>query len=302
MDTIMNVTEGDLGKALQEAAMLAHMKISVWDSVKTDRKVMEDVKHLHNAKGNVGHLQKNTLAGVDQPLKTARSAFAAVRVRHYELTLSWASDPLSDRKTGPRLLTHSLLGRYLTEIGQLERVANDALEEFLPKYPQMIRDAQPNLGGMFVASDYPTVEEVRSKFRIYKDLEPIADGTCFRGLPAGMIERLSFHLNKRRENQMADATRQMWTEARERIDHLIGRLAQEDTRFKEASVGAVRELVTLLPGWNLGKDERVDEIAQEIKNMLAGIDAADLRKNAATRVSVVEDARRITDRMTQWGL
>jgi len=34
----------DLGKALQEAALLAHVKISVWDGMKSDKAVLEEVK------------------------------------------------------------------------------------------------------------------------------------------------------------------------------------------------------------------------------------------------------------------
>lgn len=302
MDGLMNVTEADLGKALQEAAMLAHVKISVWDSVKTDRKVMEQVKLANNARGDVGRLQKNTLAGVDGPLKTVRSAYAAVRVRHYELTLPWVSDLGSDRKTGARLLCHPLLGRYLKELGELERFATDKLEEFLPQYPQMIQDAKANLGNMFNTADYPGVDEVRSKFRIYKDFEPIPDNTGFRGLPDGLLARLSAHLNARQKIQLTHAQEAMWTEAKDRIAHLIERLEGEDTKFKEASIRQVRELVGLLPGWNIGKDSRAGEIAADIDQMLAGVEAVDLRKDAAIRTSVVEDARRIADKLSQWGL
>jgi len=302
MDTLMNVTEGDLGKALQEAALLVHVKISVWDSVKTDRAGLEDLKNLHNAKGDVGYLKKNMLAGADGPLKTARSAFAAVRVRHYDLSLPWVSDTASDRKSGPRLLPHPLLGRYLSELGQLERFAVDALETFIPLYPQMIQDAQPNLGGMFKQSDYPTADEIRSKFRIYKDFEPIPDKTGFRGLPDGVLERLSFHLEERQKAQVKQANEAMWAEAKDRISHLIDRLSEEDTKFKEATVRQVRELVGLLPGWNIGKDERANEVAQDIHDMLAGIEASDLRKDAVIRSSVVEEAKNISSKLAKWGL
>jgi len=296
------LTETDLGKALQEAALLVHVKISVWDSVKTDRKIMEDVKNIHNAKGDVGYMRKNMLAGVDGPLKAVRSAYAAVRIRHYDLSLPWISDTASDRKTGPRLLPHPLLGRYLTELGELERVAVDALETFIPLYPQMIVDAQPNLGGMFEKADYPSADEIRSKFRIYKDFEPIPDGTCFRGLPKGMLDRLSTHLQVRQQTQLQQAQQAMWTEAKDRIAHLVDRLADTDTKFKEASIRAVRELVGLLPGWNIGKDSRVDEIASDIEDMLAGVEAVDLRNDKTVRASVVEEAKNISNKLAAWGI
>lgn len=302
MDTYMSVTEVDLGKALQEAAMLAHVRISVWDSNKIDRAVMEQVKVHHNAKGDVGRLQKNTLAGVDGPLKLVRSAFAAVRVRHYELTLPWASDKNAERKTGARLLCHPLLGRYLTELGQLERVAHDTLEEFLPKYPAMVQGAASNLGSMYNPDEYPTADEIKSRFRIHRDFEPIPDGTCFKGLPPAALERFSAHLAARQRAAVAQASEAMWTEAKDRIAHLIDRLEDQDTKFKEATVTAVRELTGLLPGWNINKDGRVDVIARDIEMMLAGVEAADLRKDATIRTNVVHDAMLIAEKIAGWGL
>jgi hypothetical protein len=295
------VTEGDMGKALQEAALLAHVKISVWDGMKSDRGILEEVKQRHGAKGDVGKMIKNMLAGADGPLKTLRSTYHAVRLRHYELTLPWISDPRADRKTGPRLLPHPLFDRYLKELGGLKRAAEDQLEEFLPQYPDLVATARGNLGGM-ADTDYPTVEDVRSRFRIYQDFEPIPDGTNFKGLPDNMLERLSRHLNLRQKRQRDAAASAMWEEARERISHLAERLTTEDARFKEASVRAVKELVTLLPGWNIGGDTRVAEIAQDIDAMLHGIDASDLRKDAAIRETTADDARRITDKMAKWGL
>jgi hypothetical protein len=301
MDT-MEVNERDLGKALQESALLAHVKISVWDSVKSDRAAMEDVKRLNNAKGDVGKLMKNMLAGVDGPLKAVRSAYTAVRMRHYELTLPWVSNLASDRRTGPRLLPHPLFVRYLKEIGELKRAATDQLEVFLPLYPQMIDDAQPNLGGMYVKSDYPSVEEVRSKFMVYQDFEPIPDGAGFKGLPQNYLERLSVNLTRRQNVQKDQANKAMWEEARTRVEHLVDRLAEEDTKFKEASVRAVRELVTLLPGWNISGDTRVGEIAGDIDQMLTGIEAVDLRKDPLIRANVANEAKRVSEKLKKWGL
>ena len=291
----------DLGKALQEAALLAHVKISVWDGMKSDKAVLEEVKQRHGARGDVGKMIKNLLAGADGPLKNLRSAYAAVRTRHYELTLPWVSDLAAERKTGPRLLPHPLFQRYLTELGTLKRAAYDALEDFLPRYPDLVSTARQNLGGM-ADKDYPTAEDIRSRFRIYQDFEPIPDGQGFRGLPENMLDRLSKHLNDRQERQRQAASDAMWQEAKDRIGHLVERLATEDAKFKEASVRAVRELVTLLPGWNINGDGRVAEIAADIEVMLEGVEAADLRKDAQMRSNTADEAKRIAAKMSKWGL
>jgi hypothetical protein len=293
--------EHDLGRALQDTALLAHVKISVWDGMKSDKTILEEVKTRHGARGDVGKMIKNLLAGADGPLKSLRSAYAAVRMRHYELTLPWVSDTAAERKTGPRLLPHPLFQRSLTELGALKRAAFDELEDFLPRYPDLVTTARQNLGGMADA-DYPTIEDVRSRFRIYQDFEPIPDGTGFRGLPENMLDRLSKHLTDRQQRQREAAAGAMWQEAKERIGHLVERLSTEDAKFKEASIRAVRELVTLLPGWNINGDGRVAEIAADIRKMMDGIEASDLRKDASLRGTVADEAKRVADKLAKWNL
>jgi len=67
-------------------------------------------------------------------------------------------------------------------------------------------------------------------------------------------------------------------------------------------VRAVRELVTLLPGWNINGDGRVAEIAADIEVMLEGVEAADLRKDAQMRSNTADEAKRIAAKMSKWGL
>jgi len=293
--------EHDLGRALQDTALLAHVKISVWDGTRSDKQLLEEVKTRHNASGDVGKLIKNLLAGADTPLKQLRSSYSAVRMRHYELTLPWVSDTSAERKTGPRLLPHPLFQRYLQELGALKRVAFDQLEEFIPRYPDYVARARANLGGMADA-DYPTQDEVRSKFRIFQDFEPIPDSMGFRGLPENMLERLAKHLNDRQSRQRDQAASSMWEEAKTRVEHLVDRLGTEDAKFKEASVRTVRDLVTLLPGWNIGGDSRVAEIAGDIDAMLNGVEATDLRKDASLRAETADKAKNIADKLKSWGL
>jgi hypothetical protein len=295
------ITEQDLGKALQETALLASVTISVWSATVTDRKLLETLKHQHNAKGDVGRLIKNIYAGADEPLKQTISAYNAVRQRHYELTMPWVSNPNADRKTGPRLLPHPLFERYLQEIGQLIITAQNQLEEFLPKLPAMEQVARSNLGSM-ADLVYPTIDEVRSRFSVWQDFEPIPDGHSFKGLPDKYLDRLGKMLDRRQQRRIDAATASMWDQVKERVSHLVNRLADEDNTFKEASVRNVRELVELLPGWNITRDPRITEVVRDISTMLDGVEAVDLRKDARLRASTAADAKKITEKLSQWGI
>src|SRR4249920_3676737 len=102
MDTIettnQTINQTDILQAVRESAVLADVSISLWGGTRTDAKLLNEMKATHGATGDVGKVLLNVLAGADDLLKKTRSAFAAVRLRHYELTLPWVSDPHATRQ------------------------------------------------------------------------------------------------------------------------------------------------------------------------------------------------------------
>ena len=298
---VTQVSQTDVIQAVRESAMLADITISTWSAERSDRTAMDQLARDAGATGNVGRVVKNMLAGADGKLKDVRSAFTTVRTSHYALTLPWVSDPHAQRQTGPRLLPHLLFERYLDTLSKQRRAAYQLLNEFLAEYPDLILRAQGNLGTLADAT-YPTVDEVKAQFRIHFDFEPLPAGAAFRGLPDHTLERLATALHNKQQRMIDQATAAMWTEAKERVGHIVERLSDPESRFKVSTIDNVRELVTLLPGWNIAGDPAVSEVVEDIKTMLDGVDAKALRDNITTRSDVADKAKAVVDKMTSWGL
>ena len=295
------ITSQDMTKAVRESAMLADVTISVWGAERTDAKAMDEVKAAHNAVGNVGRVIKNTLAGADGKLKDVKSAFASVRSTHYAYTLPWVSNPHALRQTGPRLLPHLLFDKYLVAVQGRKRVAENTLNDFIAEYPDLVARARANLGTL-ADGTYPDAAEVRAAFRVDFDFLPIPSGDQFGHLPEHLLERLSKGLQAKQERMVTAAQAAMWQDVRERVEHLTGRLGDADAKFKSSTVENLRELLTLLPGWNVSGDPRVDEVVQDISRMLGGVDAERLREHADIRTDVAEQGQGIVDKLGQWGL
>lgn len=295
------MNQSDLSEAVRETAMLASVTIHQWGAERSDASLMEKIKADAGAVGNVGRTVKNLLAGADGALKDTKSAFAAVRAVHYAITLPWVSDPHAERQRGPRLLPTLLWDKYMTEIGKARRTAYAARDAFISDYPALVERAKANLGTM-ADSVYPSASEVEAAFKISVDLEPIPAGAHFRGLPQQMIEKLGQSLQRKQEAMISAAQAAMWSEVRDRVGHVVARLGDPANRFKSSTIESVRELITLLPGWNVTCDERVAGIAQDLDEMLAGIRAEDLRDDARTRTTVVGQAQAVVDKLSQWGL
>lgn len=292
----------DMTEAVRATAILVDLSISMWSGELTDRAIGAKVKEDAGAVGNTGRYLKNLLAGCDTKLKEVRAAYAQARATHYNLTLPWVSDPTAQRAIGPRLLPNALFERYLTQMGMLQRAAHASRDEFLHDYPSLVRQAQSNLGDMANPAEYPTVDAVREAFKLKFDFQPIPAANAFRGLSEGMIAKLAAAMERRQLQAVTAAQDAMWERVKEGVTHLVGRLEDPDTRFKEASVEAVRELIVLLPGFNCTDDPRITEITQNITEMLDGITAKDIRGDARLRQDVVTKARAITHKLQSWGL
>jgi hypothetical protein len=293
----------DVTTALRQAGMLADVSISTWGGTRTDNGLLNEVKRQHNAHGDVGRMMKNLLAGHDARLKAARGAYNAVRQRYYELTLPWTSDPHALRQTGPRLLTFPLFDNFMKEMAAAKRVAFDARDEFVEHYEEDAEAARGNLGGLVLETEYPSRDDVEAAFRIHFDIEPIPESSTFRGLPDLALNSLKKNLDKKRESQIKAAQSAAWSEARERVEHLIKRIADPDAKFKSSTVSNVRELLELLPGWKLTTEShQVDEIVADIESMLQGVDPDSLRRDAKLRKATASSAQSVINKMNVWGL
>jgi hypothetical protein len=300
LDTTI-ITEHDLGEAVRSTAMLADVSIAVWGAERSDNKLMDEVKANAGAVGNVGRVVKNLLAGADSELKEARSAFAAVRSTHYAMTLPWVHDLTAERMRGPRLLPNMLFEKYLGAVSTKKREANAALDAFIHVYPDRVQRAKANLGGM-ADLEYPTPEWVKAQFRVSMDFEPIPSGSAFRGLPEHFIGKLASNLKAKQDRMIGSATAAMWEQVHERVAHVVDRLGDPENKFKGSTIESVRELIELIPGWDVTADPRAAEITEDIKRMLSGVDAKALRDNVTMRQDVAEQAAGVVGKLAQWGL
>ena len=295
------VTPADMLQAVRESALLADVSVGVFTAERSDRAIMEKVKRDAGATGNVGRVVKNMFAGADDKLKEVRAAFTKARSVHYELTLPWVTDPHAQRQTGPRLLPHLLLERYLTAMSKQKRIAYDLLESFLADYPDLVRQAKANLG-LLADQFYPSVDEVKSAFRIHFDFEPIPESANFRGLDDHTMERLSRAMQNKQTRMIDAAQKYAWSEVRERLTYMADKLADPEARFHKSTIDKVRELATLLPGWNLTGSEQMIEATGYIDALLHGVTPDELRDNADTRTTVVNQARAIIAQLDEWGV
>lgn len=297
----VGIDRTDVAQAVRESALLADVTISIWSAERSDKTLMDKLKSDAHAVGNVGRVIKNMLAGADGRLKDVKSAYEAVRLIHYKFTLPWVADPHAAKQTGPRLLPLKLFDDYMSALSDQKRKATALLETFLGEYPTLIEQARGNLGDLADAT-YPTADAVRGSFRIALDFNPIPLGKDFSGLDNHALERLSKNLQIKQKHMLAAAQADMWARVRDRVERLVGRLSDPEAKFHASTVENLRELIGVLPAFDIAGDPRVNEIVEDIGKMLDGVDAEKLRQDGSLRTDTARRGREVAEKLNSWGL
>jgi hypothetical protein len=107
-----------------------------------------------------------------------------------------------------------------------------------------------------------------------------------------------------KHNQKALASqRAMWDRVKQPVDKLIKDLTElnndENKKFYESSIQHVRDLLVLLPGWNMANDPRVAEIMNDLDNMIASLDHKTAKTSPSVRATTIAAGQTIMDRLNQ---
>jgi hypothetical protein len=278
---------------LSRKAVLVSVNISQWTARKLDRKVTDETNRKYHAADDAGRYNKLLIAS--EHLAELTGMVSKARMLHYKMTQPWADD-------GPRILPNALFSKFSDEFRTLKREFNDAADRFCAAYPAFVEERKKALNGLFNDGDYPSADDIRSKFNLDLTILPFPDAADFRSeLDDDTVAEIRAQLQVTTSTVVDKAM----AHTVERIVSVVGHMANKLTAysnrapgelggvFRDSLVENVRELADLLPAFNLVGDAKLDEIAKRIKAELCTEDAKSLRENDGAREAVQKSADEI---------
>ena len=268
---------------ISSSSMLVELNISVWTANKVDKTVTRQVTDDNSATMDAGQFRKNLTAGSSLRKELADYA-AACRLRHNLLTMPWA-----DR--GPRLLPTSLFFDYKSEMNGRHSYFMDKSEAFFRDYPRLLVAAPKHLGAMYNPEDYPSVEEVRSKFGFRLVFTPVPESGDFRlDLPKQELDDMRRQYDDAFDSRLADAMREPWDRLHKTLSAMTKKLADvEDapdgatTRWHDTFIGNAAELCKMLTHLNLTKDPQLEAARRDLEKAIAGVDIDSVKEDSGVR-------------------
>jgi hypothetical protein len=263
--------------------MLVEMNISVWTAAITDRKATTKVTDDAKATADAGHFKKNLMAGTSVRKDIADYA-ALCRTWHNGRTLPW-----SDK--GVRLLPTSMFLEYKAEVNARRDHFSAKVDKFVSEYPTLVAAAQHNLGDLFSAGDYPSIEEVTSKFAFKLVFSPVPEAGDFR-LTAGDVDmaELREQYESAYEDRIGEAMKTTWGKLHSTLTGMSEKLAEPEgeasRQFRSTFVSNVKDMCALLTHLNITKDPQLELARRDLERAITNVDIDDIRGHAGVRTDL----------------
>ena len=261
---------------IQNSSMLVDLNISVWTGRKQDKKVSEEIDVAKSTKGKAGNYHKKLLSGTR--LDEVQKLVGAIRIWHYEQTLPWSDG-------GSRLLPMANFFDYKQRLGEFETEFVESVEDFLREYPTLVSAAAFQLGDLYNAEEYPSVDKLRDKFRFRYVFLPVPEVGDFR---IDVNEEHKAELVKQYEqfydNKLSEAMNDAWSRLHECLSKMSDKLAGDEKQiFRDSLVNNAVELCSLLTKLNVANDSKLESARKQLESILVGVTPKDLRDDTDLR-------------------
>ena len=282
---------------IDTCAMLVEFNASVWTARKLDKTTTSEVVASKNAGAkDAARVNKHLLAGRTE-LDIIQQAVGRARQFVYDNTAPWSD-------SGLRLLPTVNFMKFTERMNDFEEEMETLVKAFVVIYPTLITAQALALGDMFKRDDYPSANEMMTKFSFRVNYMPVPSSGDFRvdvgnQAQAELKARLESLTQERIDSAMADVRERLSTHLKRMSDRLttdyIGGEAKQ-RRFHDTLVDGALELCDLTKALNVTNDVALETARSQLEQLLVGVTPTDLRKNEAIRQDVKRNVDAILDK------
>lgn len=284
---------------IDTCAMLVEFNASVWTARKLDKSTTEEVVSNKNAAAkDAARVNKHLLAGRSE-LDVVQQLVNRVRTFVYDNTLPWSD-------SGLRLLPTANFMKFTEKMNDFETEFEATVNAFVAIYPTLITAQAMALGQMFKRDDYPTANEIMTKFSFRVNYMPVPTAGDFRvdvgnAAQQELREKLERVAQERIDAAMSDVRARLGDHLKRMSDRLTTDDVGGETkarRFHGSLVDGALELCDLIKSLNVVGDATLEAARSELEMALIGVTADELRKNEAVREDTKKAVDSILDRFS----
>ena len=281
---------------LASRAVIVMLQTPHWTGRRLDRKITDEINEAKNAAADAGRYNKSLLP--KEALDPITKIIGETRNEFNRRTLPWID-------TGARIMASEAHMAHQRWVGSQERKFWAAVDTFLAAYPGYVAQAPARLSGVFDASDYPDVSELRTKFGWKMETLPVPTSNDFR---AAMSEAQAEHIRLQIEETVLRNTNKAVSDVYRRVAEVTERMVDRlnaykpaknkgqktEGTFRDSLVENVRDLIDVLPQLNITGDPALTAMMGRLRSLVQH-DAETLRNDPIKRRDVAAEAQAIFD-------
>jgi hypothetical protein len=277
-------TVAQAAPSIASSALLVELNMGQWTARKKDKKATAKANQDAGARRDASSVNKNLLTGCDS-LAAITKFNSRLRSTHYELSLDWAS--------GVKLLPTALHQKYHETMTGLIAEGERLVDTFLEEYEFHKIAAEANLGDMYDANEYPSVEQVRRKFYYSIVYSPVPESGDFRVDMGNTAQTyLVDSYNKHYQDRIQTAANTVWQRMYDVLEAMSERLDGVDVgkngepknkQFQRSLISNVTDLVDLMGAFNVTGDSQMTALQQRLDSAMRGVTFEALKCNPHLR-------------------
>jgi hypothetical protein len=267
--------------SISSSAMLVELSIGMWTGRKKDKKASEEAASANNAQKGVTRVTKDLLFECEE--LNALVTFAAnVRNSHYNSTLPWSD-------MGPRLLPTPRYFAYHKNMSALQAEFIRLRDLLLNVYDLEVAQQQAKQGNLYNPDEYPTSEQLRSKFSFRLNYVPLPDAGDFRldignEALASLQEQYQAHYT----GQVDAAMRDIWQRLYKTLSTLSAQLSDQTADGKTPKIFAsvfdrALEIIDMMETCNITGDMTMQVMQRRLSQAFKDVTIKDIKDDAYLR-------------------
>tara|TARA_R110000824_G_scaffold31626_2_gene102642 strand:+ start:1266 stop:2240 length:975 start_codon:yes stop_codon:yes gene_type:complete len=269
---------------IASSASLVDMSISQWAARKKDKRASNEVTYANNAETGIANVTKDLLAG-SQELKAIHDMTSVIRVFNQDMTFPWGMH---------NLLPTSRYFDYHKGITEMFQKWDSLVSVFLASYEWQLAHNHAlaaKMGDLFDPNEYPTVDEVRSKFSYRLGYYPVPQNDWRVEMNQAGLTQMQEQFSDYVENNVKGMFTRVYDQLLVPLQNMSERLDYTDEekakgthkKFRNTLVGNLIEMVDTLEQVNVTNDTELAETRMQLVETLDGVTADGLRDDAYLR-------------------
>jgi hypothetical protein len=275
---------------ISERALLVSVNISQWTARKLDKHESAEVSRRNSAIDGSVRANKDLLP-MAHSLKQVHSVVGSIRNEFYRTTVPWMNDMGIIKAEGYMTFAPRMAERKIE--------FDTAVNKFLSEYEELREDAKYLLGGLYRDEDYPSPDEIATKFKMDVAFYPVpAPSEWGRLSPlADIADGMAHQLAAKYAEREREATKVVWERLHKLVSAAHNTLTSDKGRVHDTLLDNARELCSIMPSLNISDDPTLETMRQSLEGAIAGVDTEALRKDEVVRTQVSDKLADIMNKM-----